>query len=132
MPGHCQCRWSKVLNQSGIGGFGITLSASGHHFDGRLSVGMGRFFMEEAQVLDIARDGILTMILIAAPVMLAGLVVGLVISLFQTLTQIQEMTLVFVPKIIIVFVAVLILLPFMIRQITELMTRLMDIAISLP
>jgi len=93
---------------------------------------MGQFFMEEAQVLDVARDGIYTMILIAAPVMLAGLVVGLVISLFQTLTQIQEMTLVFVPKIIIVFIAVLFLLPFMIRQITELMTRLMDIAISLP
>ncbi|KAA5604510.1 flagellar biosynthesis protein FliQ [Roseospira marina] len=88
--------------------------------------------MEEAQILDVARDGIMTMILISAPVLLAGLTVGLVISLFQTLTQIQEMTLVFVPKIIVVFLAVLILLPFMIRQLTELAVRLMDMAVSLP
>jgi len=88
--------------------------------------------MEEAQVLDVARDGIYAMILISAPVLLAGLTVGLTISLFQTLTQIQEMTLVFVPKIIAVFLAVLFLMPFMIRQLTELMGRLMDLAISLP
>jgi flagellar biosynthetic protein FliQ len=88
--------------------------------------------MEATQILDVARDGILTMIIIAAPVLLAGLTVGLVISLFQTLTQIQEMTLVFVPKIIIVYLAVLLLLPFMIRQLVELTERLMDLAISLP
>jgi flagellar biosynthetic protein FliQ len=88
--------------------------------------------MEEAQILDVARDGIMTMIVIASPILLAGLVVGLTISLFQTLTQIQEMTLVFVPKIIAVFVATLLLLPFSIHQLTDLMGRLMDLAISLP
>ncbi|SDE07517.1 flagellar biosynthetic protein FliQ [Rhodospira trueperi] len=88
--------------------------------------------MEATQILDVARDGILTMVIIAAPVLLAGLTVGLIISLFQTLTQIQEMTLVFVPKIIIVYMAVLILLPFMIQQLVELTERLMDLAISLP
>jgi flagellar biosynthetic protein FliQ len=88
--------------------------------------------MEATQILDVARDGILTMIIVAAPVLLAGLTVGLIISLFQTLTQIQEMTLVFVPKIIIVYLAVLVLLPFMIRQLVELTERLMDLAISLP
>ncbi|WP_299442325.1 flagellar biosynthetic protein FliQ [uncultured Rhodospira sp.] len=87
--------------------------------------------MEETQIIDVARDGILTMVLIVSPVLLAGLTVGLIISLFQTLTQIQEMTLVFVPKIIIVFLATLVLLPFMIRQLTELTERLMDIVISL-
>jgi len=87
--------------------------------------------MEETQIIDVARDGILTMVLIVSPVLLAGLTVGLVISLFQTLTQIQEMTLVFVPKIIIVFLATLVLLPFMIRQLTELTERLMDIVASL-
>lgn len=87
--------------------------------------------MEETQIIDVARDGILTMVLIVSPVLLAGLTVGLVISLFQTLTQIQEMTLVFVPKIIIVFLATLLLLPFMIRQLTELTERLMDIVVSL-
>ena len=60
--------------------------------------------MDGAQVLDIARDGIWVMILVAAPMMIVGLVVGIVIALFQALTQIQEQTLVFVPKIIAIFV----------------------------
>ena len=69
--------------------------------------------MDGAQVLDIARDGIWVMILVAAPMMLVGLVVGLVIALFQALTQIQEQTLVFVPKIIAIFVTLVLALPFM-------------------
>ena len=67
--------------------------------------------MTGLQVLDIARDGIWVMIIVAAPMMIVGLVVGVVIALFQALTQIQEMTLVFVPKIIAIFVAMLIALP---------------------
>jgi len=51
--------------------------------------------------------------LVAAPLMLVGLAVGVVISLFQALTQIQEMTLVFVPKILAMFAAMLVALPFM-------------------
>lgn len=88
--------------------------------------------MEEGQILDVARDAIYTMILVSAPIMLAGLVVGVVIALFQTMTQIQEMTLVFVPKIIAVFFAMLIFMPFMIRQMSEITERLMDMIISLP
>ncbi len=88
--------------------------------------------MEEGQILDVARDAIYTMILVSAPVMLAGLVIGVIIALFQTMTQIQEMTLVFVPKIIAVFFATIIFLPFMIRQMNEIMGRLMDLVISLP
>jgi flagellar biosynthetic protein FliQ len=65
------------------------------------------------EVLDIARDAILTLVLVASPLMLIGLAVGVVISLFQALTQIQEMTLVFVPKILAIFVAMLLLLPWM-------------------
>ena len=61
--------------------------------------------MTGPEVLDVARDAISTLILVAAPLMLVGLVVGVVISLFQALTQIQEMTLVFVPKILAIFVA---------------------------
>ena len=64
-------------------------------------------------VLDIAREGIWVMILIGGPVMIVGLIVGVVIALFQALTQIQEMTLVFVPKILAMFVALLLMLPFM-------------------
>ena len=56
--------------------------------------------MNEAQALDFMRDAIWTLIIVVAPVMLVGLVVGLIISLFQALTSIQEMTLTFVPKIL--------------------------------
>ena len=68
--------------------------------------------MTGLQVLDIARDGIWVMIIVAAPMMIVGLVVGVVIALFQALTQIQEMTLVFVPKILAMFLVLLIALPF--------------------
>jgi flagellar biosynthetic protein FliQ len=69
--------------------------------------------MTGSEVLDVARDAITTLILVSAPLRLVGLIVGVVISLFQALTQIQEMTLVFVPKILAIFVALLIALPFM-------------------
>jgi flagellar biosynthetic protein FliQ len=67
-------------------------------------------------VLDVARDAIITLVYVASPLMLVGLAVGVVISLFQALTQIQEMTLVFVPKILAMFVALLLALPFMADQ----------------
>ena len=69
--------------------------------------------MSGPEVLDVARDAILTLVLVASPLMLIGLAVGVAISLLQALTQIQEMTLVFVPKILAIFVAMLITLPFM-------------------
>lgn len=69
--------------------------------------------MTGTEVLDVARDAIITLVLVASPLMLVGLIVGVVISLLQALTQIQEMTLVFVPKILAMFVAMLIALPFM-------------------
>ena len=69
--------------------------------------------MTGPEVLDVARDAIVTLVLVSSPLMLIGLVVGVVISLFQALTQIQEMTLVFVPKILAIFVAMLLALPFM-------------------
>ena len=69
--------------------------------------------MTPAEVLDIARDAILTLVLVASPLMLVGLAVGVAISLVQALTQIQEMTLVFVPKILVIFITMLVALPFM-------------------
>jgi len=65
------------------------------------------------EVIDIARDSIMTLVIVSAPLMLVGLVVGVLVSLFQALTQIQEMTLAFVPKILAMFVAMLLALPFM-------------------
>jgi flagellar biosynthesis protein FliQ len=65
------------------------------------------------EVLDVGRDAILTMLKMSTPVMLISLGVGLVIALFQALTQIQEMTLTFVPKILAIFLSLILLFPFM-------------------
>ena len=80
--------------------------------------------MTAPEVLDVARDAIFTIVLVASPLMLVGLVVGIVISLFQALTQIQEMTLAFVPKILAIFITMLIALPFMADALQSHMTRL--------
>ena len=77
--------------------------------------------MDAAQTLDVTREGIWVLIQVAGPLMVAGLVVGLVISLFQALTQIQEMTLAFVPKILVIFVALLVFMPFMLATMTSFM-----------
>ncbi|MEE2566894.1 flagellar biosynthesis protein FliQ [Hyphobacterium marinum] len=69
--------------------------------------------MNGSEVIDLGRDAIWLMLAMSAPIMLVGLAVGVTIALFQALTQVQEMTLVFVPKIIAIFVALLIFLPFM-------------------
>ncbi|HAE00057.1 MAG TPA: flagellar biosynthetic protein FliQ [Rhodospirillaceae bacterium] len=82
--------------------------------------------MNEAQALDIAREAIYALLIVSSPLMLIGLVVGLVIAVFQALTQIQEVTLTFVPKIIIIFLAMLVLLPFMLRHLQDLTLFLMD------
>jgi flagellar biosynthetic protein FliQ len=60
-------------------------------------------------------EAIKTVILLSAPVFIAGMAVGLAVSIFQALTQIQEMTLTFVPKIIAVFLALLFFMPWMMR-----------------
>jgi flagellar biosynthetic protein FliQ len=69
--------------------------------------------MTSGAILDFARDGIVTFLKVGGPLMAIALLVGLVVSLVQALTQIQEQTLVFVPKILAVFAALLLLLPFM-------------------
>jgi len=79
--------------------------------------------MTGPEVLDIARDGIITLLKVASPMMLVGLAVGVVISLLQALTQIQEQTLAFVPKIILMFVALILMLPFMSDALAGYMTR---------
>src|SRR5215472_10000731 len=69
--------------------------------------------MTGPETLDVARDAIWTIVIVSSPLMVVGLVVGVVVSLFQALTQIQEQTLVFVPKILAIFVTLLLALPFM-------------------
>jgi len=65
------------------------------------------------EVLDVGREAIFVLLKVSSPLMMVGLGVGLTIALFQALTQIQEMTLVFVPKILAIFLALIVMLPFM-------------------
>lgn len=69
--------------------------------------------MQAAEALDVSREAIWVMLKIGGPIMLVALVVGLGISLIQALTQMQEATLSFVPKIVVMFVALMFFLPFM-------------------
>jgi flagellar biosynthetic protein FliQ len=80
--------------------------------------------------MDIAREAIMVALKLGAPVMLLALVIGLAVSLFQALTQIQEMTLTFVPKIIAIMLSLLLLLPFMLATLSNFMDRLVDRIIS--
>ncbi|HEY0223152.1 MAG TPA: flagellar biosynthetic protein FliQ [Pseudolabrys sp.] len=80
--------------------------------------------MTGPEVLDVARDAIYTLIVVSAPVMLVGLTVGVAISLLQALTQIQEMTIAFVPKILAIFISLLIALPFMAEKLNAEMLRI--------
>ena len=80
--------------------------------------------LTEGQVMDISREAIYTIILTAAPLLLTSLVVGLIISIFQTVTSIQEQTLTFVPKILAVFLAIMLLGSWMMTEMSDFMTRL--------
>ncbi len=82
--------------------------------------------MDVAAVLDVSRDAIIVLLKLSAPLMLTALVIGLIVSLFQALTQIQEMTLAFVPKILVVFVSLLIFLPFMLSTLITFTEGLAD------
>ncbi len=82
--------------------------------------------MNAADLLDFARDGITTFLKVGGPLMLIALAVGFAISLVQALTQIQEQTLIFVPKIIAVFAAMLFLLPFMGDALAAYMARVAE------
>jgi flagellar biosynthesis protein FliQ len=87
--------------------------------------------LNEAAVLEIGRDGLWVVLQLAGPIMLAGLVIGLIIALFQALTTIQEMTLTFVPKILVIFVALILFLPFMMTTLIEYSQQLFDVMVSL-
>ncbi len=80
--------------------------------------------MNGADLMDVGRDAIYTLLVVASPVMGVALIVGLTIALIQALTQIQEMTLTFVPKIIAIFLSLLVLMPFMGASLQSFMERI--------
>ncbi|AXS41199.1 flagellar biosynthesis protein FliQ [Breoghania sp. L-A4] len=83
--------------------------------------------MTGAEVLDIGREAIWTLLYVVAPTMIVGLVVGVTIALVQALTQVQEMTLVFVPKILAIFIALLLTLPLMGQVMNAFMIRVVGL-----
>lgn len=82
--------------------------------------------MQGTDVLEIGRDALYVLLEVSGPILLLGLVVGVVISLFQTVTQIQEMTLTFVPKILVVFTSLLYLMPQMGASLSGFFQRIME------
>ena len=87
---------------------------------------IGGHDMNEEQALEFAREAIFTVLKVATPVMLVALVVGLTIALFQALTQIQEMTLTFVPKILVIFLMLVLYLPYILNTMQGFMLRVAD------
>lgn len=80
----------------------------------------------ETEVIAIGRDALLTVLLVGGPMLGLGLAVGLVISIFQATTQIQEQTLTFVPKIVAVLVAGVVFGPWMLRNLIDFTERLIS------
>jgi len=86
--------------------------------------------MTSADALSIAREAIIVALKLGAPAMLLALAVGLAISFFQALTQIQEMTLTFVPKMIVILLSLLLFLPFMLTTLSSFTESLMGRIVS--
>lgn len=82
--------------------------------------------MNEAELLDISREAIIVILKLGGPAMLLALITGVAISVFQALTQIQEQTLTFMPKIIVIFLSMLVLLPFMFETLNAFTHSLVD------
>lgn len=82
--------------------------------------------MNDVAVLEVGRDALVVALQLSVPIMLVGMAVGLVVALFQALTTIQEITLTFVPKIIVIFVAFVALLPFMTTTLVEFGRRMFE------
>ena len=85
--------------------------------------------MYENIVLGIANDAVVTVLIISAPILGAALLIGLLISILQATTQLQEMTLVFVPKIIVVLLVIVIFGPWMLNMMTSYMY---DLYVNIP
>lgn len=82
--------------------------------------------MNETEIIDLAREAIMLTMTISLPIMIVALVVGVAVALVQALTQIQEMTLVFVPKIMAIFLALFVMLPSMATALVNFMESLAD------
>ena len=82
--------------------------------------------MESPEVIDFAREGIWVLLTVSAPMLLTGLIVGFLVSLVQALTQIQESTLTFVPKMVAMLLVMALTLPYMLQSLEEYGVKLFD------
>ena len=82
--------------------------------------------MDAAEVTEICRQAIYLLIMISAPLMLASLAVGFIVALFQALTQIQEATLTFVPKVLAMLLMLALTMPFMLQELIDFTNKLQD------
>ena len=82
--------------------------------------------MTPTTVIDLGRQAVEVTLMVSAPLFLAALVTGLIISIFQAATQINEMTLTFVPKLVAIFVTLVLAGPWMITMLTDFMRRLFE------
>ena len=82
------------------------------------------FAVNLEQAIDLGREAVMMMLVISGPILVLGLLVGLIVSLFQAVTQLHEQTLVFVPKIIAMAAAAVLLMPWMARRMIEYSTEL--------
>lgn len=88
--------------------------------------------MNAPEVLEITKDAVFVLIKVSAPVLVIALLVGLTISLFQALTQIQEMTLTFVPKMLAMYLSLILLMPFMAATLGDFAERISQKIIGAP
>ena len=83
--------------------------------------------MEAATVIDIGRQALIVTLLVSGPMLVAGLLIGLVVGVFQAVTQIHEMTLTFIPKILVMVLVFLALLPWMLLKLVEYSTSVFNL-----
>lgn len=82
--------------------------------------------MNETEIIEICREAIMVMLKVVGPILIAGLLVGVAVSLVQTVTQIQEQTLTFIPKLLVIFGLTIWLLPFMLSNLVGFTHSLTD------
>jgi flagellar biosynthetic protein FliQ len=87
--------------------------------------------LEQAEIITVMQDAVTTILTVAAPIMIVAMVVGVVISIFQATTQINEQTLAFVPKIVAILLVLLVFGGMMLSNMTEFSTRMFGYATSM-
>lgn len=87
--------------------------------------------MNSLEVIELVQDALFVLLKVSTPIMLVALIVGLMVALFQALTQIQEMTLTFVPKIIAIFFCIMLVLPWMLETLISFTEQIADKIITI-